>query len=747
MNQAWIHGDPFQEDAAASLLRSFLRLAVGSGLRCALAPGGLRSRGPAPGDSEVLLPDGARTRRIGTRLPPAEIELLVRAAGESVAATAPVVVFTPPHERADGQRLAGLERPLAAAVIVARDGDTAADLLQRLRAELRWAGAENPPHALEERELAPWPSLPPADSRGPIVHVGTADRASGTDLVVDCWLRHHVALGRGLRLVLVDAEDGAVQALRRRISGSGGDCEIVRGAFEPEHVRGAAAIVLPWRQPRDPRLLVQALASGRPVCASRTAATAALLGGPGTCHPIGGRLVPAEPGVPEHFAPDPRALATAMRLALGDEAAGLAMGRAARRHVVEELTRARPSAPPAPLSAARPTRPVVVLEAPFFESSPRAAVAIGTAQALHRRGLVELRLVPRAPFAGGLARLRRQAPALEALLCRDPADADLWLSSLPHPRATRPACRTLALAVDCEFGALPLESTPHVTQEADVVVVPSEQARRTVAAAGRPLDRILVLPPGVDERMHGDALPDPEIVAWKRGRPAVLFCGAPTWRDGFDHFLQAALAARAAGADFCIVAMRRFHDECDLPVRCRELEGTPPLLVIDRELSGEERASVHAACDVLLQPCRADGAAPAVLEARACGLPVLATATAEVEPLLQDACAVRIPSARRSAGLPAAHVSMPCVHEALADEAGRLLAEMLAALEPLRRQARDAAGAVRQDHSWDAAASAIERLAAEACGRRAGPAPRTEPIVVLPSATRSPESVPAPARG
>src|SRR6186713_1678957 len=173
MNQAWIHGDPFGVDASAVLLRAFLDLAQQSGLLCALAP---------------------------------------------------VVVFAPTAALADNVLMAGFERPLAAAVIAARDGATPADLLQRLRAELRWAGTENPPHALEERDLAPWLALPPPPEGGPIVHVGAADWACGTDLVFDCWQRHHVAIGRPLRLVLPDAEEGPVEELRRRARESGGVC-------------------------------------------------------------------------------------------------------------------------------------------------------------------------------------------------------------------------------------------------------------------------------------------------------------------------------------------------------------------------------------------------------------------------------------------------------------------------------------------------------------------------------------------
>src|SRR5690606_37782377 len=116
-------------------------------------------------------------------------------------------------------------------------------------------------------------------------------------------------------------------------------------------------------------------------------------------------------------------------------------------------------------------------------------------------------------------------------------------------RAARPPCRTWALRVDWEYGALPLELTPHVTQDADVVVVHSEHVYRTLTAAGRPMAGVRVIPHGVDPAMHEQAAPDPVVLAWKGARPAVLFCGGMIWRKGFDVFLRAVLAARAAGTE------------------------------------------------------------------------------------------------------------------------------------------------------------------------------------------------------
>jgi glycosyltransferase involved in cell wall biosynthesis len=735
MNQVRIHGDPFGEDAAASLLRSFVRLSLGSGLRCSLSVSAVRARRPCQDEREIELTDGERTVPTGSRLPPAEIDMVLRAAGESLAATAPVVVFAPACSRADAATLAGLEWPAAATIVIARDEATPADLLERVRAELRWAGGESPRHSLEERELAPWLSLPLASSDGPILHVGAGDWACGADLAVDVWLNEHAVTGRPLRIVLADAEDSVVASMQQRLSEARGEVELVRGVFEPRHARDASAIVLPWRRPRAARTLVQALASGRPVVASRFAGNSAVLGRAGICMPVGGSYAAAEGVVPEHFAPHPRALSAALRKALGDGAAASAVGVRARRHVVEELTAGRPSAPPPAVPALAPhRRPVVVLEAPIFESSPCAESSIEIAQALVRRGRVDVRIVPRPPFRNDLAALRRRAASLEALLCRDPGRADVWLSLGRPVRVSRPPCRTWALHVDGDFGSLPLEMLPHVTDDADIVLVPGGHARDVVIAAGRAPARVLLVPHGLCDAIRRPASPDPELLAWKGGRPAVLFCGELDWLDGFDVFLRALLGARQAGLDLCAVVAPFGSERPDARFELGELlrryvetPGTPPLRLLEPDLSRPALASVYSSCDLLLHPHRNAGSFRAVLEAGASGLPVLATAGGDADSLLGEGGSVAIPSSRRELELPTAHVSAPWVLEPSASDAGRLLIEALSDLEARRRTAAAAAAApeLLEAFSWDVAAVVIERLAVEP--------QESEPLVALPA--------------
>lgn len=753
MNHVRIYGDPFGEDAMASRLRSFLRLMVGSGMRCSLALSAVVERPILAGESVIPLTDGVRDFRVGTRLPPAEIELLLKAADDAVSATAPVVVFAARERMTDVLQLAGLGWPRAAAVVACGETSHATELVGRVRAELRWAGIEKPAHALGELELRPWLAMPLPPEAGVVVHAGAGDQADGIDVVLAIWHAILAPAGRRLRLVLPDADALTIHRLEAELSAGSGDWQIVRSELRPAHLADASVVLQPWRRMRSSRVLVQSLAAARAVCVSRFAETAGIIDREGLCFTIGGRACSGRDGV-ALFEPDIDAVGASIEQALGVQK--YQVGARARRHVIENLMRGCPAAAAPLLRPLGETRPCVVLEAPFFETSSSSELSIETARALARRGNVDLHLVPTVPFRPRLDELRRRAPELVPLLSRCPDRVDLWLSSGWPVRAARPPCGTFALRVDWEYGALPVGLTPHVSDEADLVIVHSDHVADTVAAAGRRRSALRIVPHGVDAAIAETAPPDQTIVDWKGELPAVLFCGGMVWRKGFDVFLRAVLAARAGGAEFAVVVKSiggaqhyKGFDLRDLVERFRKTPGTPPLYLVERELSRSELASLYTACDVMLHPYRGEGFCLPVLEARAAGLPVLATAGGATEALMAGPGAVRIPSLRREIGLPGAHVGSPWVLEPDADAAARLLVEMLHDLPARQAAARGFAGAVRAAFSWAAAAASIEAMATAAAQARRSDAARPirEPAVTLPGPQRRPEprSEPRPA--
>ena len=719
-----LYGDPFASGSAASALRAVLELSFRRGFRPSLCLSAIRAE-KGTGQSVVELGNGVRTFAVATELTPAQIELLQRAASTPIPATAPVVVFAPRRFGDEMMSMAGLEWPRACTV---RNGtlDSATATLDRIEAELRWAGTEDPAIASDLAELEAWAALPEPPEDGPVLHVGAEDPAAGSDIAVRAFLAACPDGDRMLRLVLpIGAEETAARlaALAKELGGLAAVARLdfVLSPLDPMHAAGCSVILQPLRRLFAGDVLAQLLASGRPVVATRYHATAPALGAPGTCIPVGGMLVTGDDGLPL-CEPDLDNVICGLQKALGDAVAARSIGLRARSHAVAELSADRPAAPPRKLPAVAKgeAKPVVVLEAPFFEVSSSAELSIETARALLRRGEVDLRLVPTAPFVADLDMLRQRAPELCSSLARDPKDVDLWLSTGWPPRSERPDCRTFALRIDWEYGALPTELVPLVAQEADLVVVHSRHVEKTVVAAGCAPSRIVRIPHGVDAALFSEqGAADQELLAWKGDLPLVLFVGGMVFRKGFDLLLRMALDAASRGARFVLCAKTVGHAQhyagyhmADLAERFCKAKGAPPMRILNGDLTREQLAGIYRASDLLCHPYRGEGFGMPVLEARACGVPVLVTRGGSTDDFATGEGTVGIPSVRRAIELNGAHLGQPWVLEPNAGRAGELLEQSLRTLPQLRASARQAAASVQRTFSWDAAAIAIERWAA-----------------------------------
>lgn len=721
-----LYGDPFASDSAASALRALLELSLRRGFRPSLCLSAVQ-KDKGTGRNVVELGDGVRTFAVASELTAAQIEMLQRAASTPVPATSPVVVFAKRRFAAEMMAMAGLEWPRACTV---RNGglDSAQATLDRIEAELRWAGTEDPAISSDLPDLEAYAALPQPPADGPVLHVGAEDHAAGSDLAVRAFFAACPDSDRTLRIVLprgAETTAARLAALAQEIGGASAVARLdfVLSPLDPMHVVGCSAVLQPLRRLFAGDVLALLLASGRPVVATRYHATAAALGAPGTCIPVGGVLVTGTDGLPM-CEPDLDNVICGLRAALGDAESARSIGNRARAHAIAELSTDRPAAPPRKLPATGKgeRKPVVVLEAPFFEVSSSAELSIETARALLRRGEVDLRLVPSLPFRADLDLLRARAPELCSRLARDPQDVDLWLSTGWPPRAERPDCRTFALRIDWEYGALPTELVPLVAQEADVVVVHSRHVEKTVAAAGCPPSRIVRIPHGVDaETFHETVAADRDLLAWKGDLPLVLFVGGMVFRKGFDVLMRMALDAHARGARFALCAKTVGHGQHyagyhmgELAERVRTTKGAPPMRILNEDVSRQQLASIYRAADLLCHPYRGEGFGMPVLEARACGVPVMVTRGGSTDDFATGEGTIGLSASRRAIDLPGAHLGQPWVLEPDAARAGELLAQSLQNLPRLRAAAQAAAGTVRSTFSWDAAAIAVERLAAEA---------------------------------
>ncbi len=499
--------------------------------------------------------------------------------------------------------------------------------------------------------------------------------------------------------------------------------EWVAGMPDLQSLAAATAVVQPCRQVPQAgskpyhlwwQWLLRVMASRRPLLASVYGQTRSVLGDTASCLPIGGRW---EAG---SFHPHPGMLRDALQLCATEPKKALAQTQRARAVLLQRHVTPRPL--PA-IAAAQPgTRPLVVLEAPLLENSSSAVLTQETARALLRRQRVDLALLPVPPFKQSLASWQEHAADLLPYLSRRPGPADLWLSTGWPNRGRRPDAHCFVQRFDWEYGAVPMALAPMLTQEADKVVVHSKTVRRSLLSAGRAAQDIEWIPHGVNAQVfHPAAAPLPQVMQFKQGRRVLLFVGGLIWRKGFDLFLKAALSKFCRSDPVCLVikpmgaadSYHGFHLQ-ELLQRVQAQVQAPETLVLDRFLSAAEMAGMYTASDLLVHPYRGEGFGMPVLEARACGLPVLVTAGGSTDDFCQggeeQAC-LSIPSSRRRVDLPGQHIGHPFVLEPDAAALASQLDRSSEQWQHLRSAAIQAAAQVQASHRWDLAAEKIERLA------------------------------------
>jgi glycosyltransferase involved in cell wall biosynthesis len=294
-----------------------------------------------------------------------------------------------------------------------------------------------------------------------------------------------------------------------------------------------------------------------------------------------------------------------------------------------------------------------------------------------------------------------------------------------------PGLGRLVLIQPWEFGSIPrdwLEPLAGV----DEVWVPSAYVRDMYVGDGVPADRVHVVPNGVDldvYRPDGPArrLADDRVCTF-------LFVGGTIYRKGIDVLLQAFEEAFAGRDDVLLVikdvGAGTFYSGMNVAdeLRRRQAAGAPIEVLAD-DLDDAGLAALYRGCDVLVHPYRGEGFAMPVLEAMACGRPVLVTGGGPTDEFCPADASWRIP-ARREPVAPVLLGDLQAASEAWMlepdrDALVRLLRE--AAADHEGRQARGtAARTAAEGYGLDAiAAQYAARLRAVA----ARPVRRSQPVL------------------
>lgn len=208
----------------------------------------------------------------------------------------------------------------------------------------------------------------------------------------------------------------------------------------------------------------------------------------------------------------------------------------------------------------------------------------------------------------------------------------------------------LAVIQPWEFGAVPSDWVERIAANVDELWVPSEFVRGMYVSSGVEPERVHVVPNGVDLRRLRPDGPRRDMAAAPGFR--FLFVGGVISRKGPDILLDSFARAFAGRDDVTLVikdfggsSVYRGADRSAL--RAWTAEGRLPRVVhLEDELSDDDMAALYRSCDVLVHPYRGEGFGMPVLEAMACGLPVIVTGGGPTDEFVPDGACWRIPSVR-----------------------------------------------------------------------------------------------------
>ncbi|MGZ4168735.1 MAG: glycosyltransferase [Solirubrobacteraceae bacterium] len=335
-------------------------------------------------------------------------------------------------------------------------------------------------------------------------------------------------------------------------------------------------------------------------------------------------------------------------------------------------------------------------------------------------------------LSGPVQRVKRDAteetapPAPPLVHTADVEVRHQWPPDLSPPRAGR-----LAVIQPWEFGAIPADWLEPIAQHVDELWVPSDHVREMYLEAGVDPERVVTIPNGVDLEVFAPEGPQRELPGAGEGT-RFLFVGGLIGRKGADVLFDAWREAFAGRDDVTLVlkdfgANGIYRNAGREPIHDHVASGAlPRIVVIDDDLSTEEVAALYRGCDVLVHPYRGEGFAMPVLEAMACGLPVIVTGGGPTDEFLPEPAGWRI-NARK------AHFAedridtlethgRPWVLEPDRAHLVALLREADAADDDELEASGTAGRVAAQHYGWDTVAALYQERITALAGRRPRPA-------------------------
>ena len=249
------------------------------------------------------------------------------------------------------------------------------------------------------------------------------------------------------------------------------------------------------------------------------------------------------------------------------------------------------------------------------------------------------------------------APGFDALareISTSPCAAAVTVRHAWPPNWQRPAHGKLAVIQPWEFGSLPQKWVQRA-RDVDEFWVPSSYVRDVYIASGVPEQKVVIVPNGVNTKQFHPQVPPMKLATQKKFK--FLFVGGTIGRKGPDLLLQAYLRNFTGADDVCLV-IKDFGGKSvyagqtfDAQISAAQaIANSPEILYLNEELPPEVLPGLYAACDCFVLPYRGEGFGLPILEAMACGLPVIVTAGGATDDFVRDEFGWRVPAVRKVFG-------------------------------------------------------------------------------------------------
>ena len=272
----------------------------------------------------------------------------------------------------------------------------------------------------------------------------------------------------------------------------------------------------------------------------------------------------------------------------------------------------------------------VLLAGNFFEHTSLARINREIAAKLLGSTDLDVCLEPSSPAALP-AELLSGGQSLRPAMLRHPARLDLTIRHQWPPDFSRPTRGKLATIVPWEYGAVPRVWVSQIERNVDELWVPSRFVRDVFLRAGVASDRVRVIPNGIDTTIFKPQGPSSKPQS-SRGF-VFLFVGGALRRKGIDLLLEAYRAAFEPGDDVTLLIVLsgtngayQHNSLMQSVVKAANDASGPHVQHLVETVDDATLASLYRGCDAFALPYRGEGFGMPLLEALACGKPVITTA-------------------------------------------------------------------------------------------------------------------------